>query len=268
MTGANVNVYSVGHSATALFCGTDQGVYRSTDNGASWVNVNGPLPASGPAIHCTKIYTFGDATFLVYTGEVGTNGGGVFRTFDNGTTWLQAFSGLSVNMIVSNLDEYGGFIYAATSTALMRSSDMGGSWQQVGNTNWAIRSVQGAYGSLVILGAFGAQRSTNNGQSWLPSNSSGAPTYGSPTITNCPLGSELIAYDGKFFAITKTSSTGALRSLDNGATWQPYNDGLSPQDIFAQDEFHASSTHLYIAFVSNLYFSRFGVFKQYSLTVV
>lgn len=253
MNGSNVNVQSVGHSATALFCGTEQGVYRSTDNGASWVNVNGPLPGPSTSIYCNKIYTFGDATFLVYTGQVGTNGGGVFRTFDNGNTWLQAFSGLSVNMEVYNIDEFGGSLYAATSTALMKSNDLGASWQQVGNTNWRVRSVQGAYGALVILGDFGAQRSTNFGATWLPAMNDGAPSYGNPTIDNCPAGSELIAYDGKFFAITKSASQGVFRSLDNGATWAAYNDGFTPQNQFAQEEFHASPNHLYIACLFDSY---------------
>lgn len=252
LSGSNYNVQSVGHSGAALLCGTEQGVYRSTDNGASWVNVNGPLPTATPAIYCNKIYHFanlaGSPTIIVYTGEVGLNGGGVFRTFDNGTTWLQAFSGLSSNMVVYNIDEYGGVLYAATSTALMKSSDQGASWQQVSNTNWRVRSVQGAYGRLVILGDFGAQYSSNNGQTW--QNSTG---YGSPVITNCPAGSELIAYDGKFFAITKAASNGCYRSLNNGQSWEPYNTGLSAQNTFAQEEFHATSDYLYIACLFDSY---------------
>lgn len=250
--GANINVQSIGHSGSALLCGTQSGVYRSTDNGANWTNINGPLPTATPAIYCNKIYHFnnlaGSPTIIVFTGQIANNGGGVFRTFDNGTTWLAGFSGLSSNMEVYNIDEFGGVLYASTNTALMRSSDQGASWQQVGNTNWTIRSVQGAYGRLVILGALGAQYSTNNGATWQT-----ATGYGSPNITACPAGSELIAYDGKFFAITKQTDNGVYRSLNNGQSWEPFNTGFTPQNQFAQEEFHATSDHLYISCLFDSY---------------
>lgn len=245
LSGSNVMAQSVGSNSTALFCGTESGVYRSTDNGASWISVNGTLPASSNTIYCNRIHTFNDAIFLVYTGQLSQNGGGVFRTFDNGTTWLQAFSGLASNMTVNMLAEYNGDLYAATSTGLMRSTDLGGSWQMVGTTNWTVQAVQGQNGTLVILGAFGAQRSTDNGLTW-------NATTGYPT-NNCPVGSDLIRYDGLFYAITKTGASGCYRSSDNGATWTAYNDGLSPQNTFAQEEFHASHTHLYIACALDAY---------------
>lgn len=245
VSGSNVMAQSVGSNSAAVFCGTESGVYRSMDNGASWMSVNGTLPASSNTIYCNRIHTFNDAIFLVYTGQLNQNSGGVFRTFDNGATWLQAFSGLASNMTVNMLAEYNGDLYAATSTGLMRSTDLGGSWQMVGTTNWTVQAVQGQNGALVILGAFGAQRSTDNGQTW-------TATTGYPT-NNCPAGSDLIRYDGMFYAITKTGASGCYRSSDNGATWTAYNDGLSPQNTFAQEEFHASPTHLYIGCALDAY---------------
>lgn len=232
-------VRSIGHSENTLFCGTESGVFRSTDNGASWISANNTLPASSSTIYCNKIYTFGTAMFLVYTGQLSQNGGGVFRTFDNGVTWLQAYSGLNSNMVVSGLAQVGDALYAATNTGLMRSDDLGTSWQPAGTTNWAVRSVQGQNGALVILGAFGAQRSVNGGTTW-------TATTGYPT-TNCPEGSELVIFDGYYIAITKNAASGCYRSMDDGLTWTAFNDGLSAPNTFAQERFHISPTHLYIA---------------------
>lgn len=245
ITGSDVKVQSVGHNATSLFCGTESGIYRSTDNGASWMNVNGTLPASSSTIYCNKIYNFGDATFLVYTGQLMQNGGGVFRSFDNGTTWLSGFSGLASNMVVNGITEMNGVLYAATSTGLMRSADLGGSWTAANNTNWAVQAVQGSNGTLVILGAFGAQHSVNEGQNWTAS--TGYPT------TNCPQGSELALFDGKIYAITKTGASGCFLSSDNGATWAAFNTGLTPQNTFVQEEFHVSSTFLYLVCALDCY---------------
>ena len=239
--GANYFVQSVGHSNTALFCGTESGVYRSTDNAASWVSVNGVLPIASPSVYCNKIYSFGGGTFVVYTGLVSQNGGGVFRTFDDGGSWLQAFSGLSGNMTIYNIDEMGGVLYASTSTALMKSSDLGQSWTMAGTSNFAFYAVQGVGNRLVGITTFGCQWSTNGGTTWSTASSSNYP------VSFPAAGSELIAYDGKYFAITSEGSLGCYRSLDGGATWTAFNTGLSAQNTFAQEEFHAGGETLYIA---------------------
>ncbi|MBX2971676.1 MAG: exo-alpha-sialidase [Flavobacteriales bacterium] len=241
-----VFAYSVGHTETALFCGTQSGVYRSTDHGANWESVDsGTLPSSSASVYCKKIYTFGTGLFLLYSGTVEDNGGGIFRSYDNGNTWLSGWSGLSLNMTLYNITEYNGALYVSTSTGLMRSSDHGGAWQSVVSTNWAVRAVAGNDNALVILGALGAQRSVDNGQTW--TSATGYPT------TNCPEGSELVAFDGKFFAITKTTTSGCYRSLDNGATWQAFNTGFDELSTLAQQQFHATAEQLYMTCLPSVF---------------
>ena len=242
--GEFVNVQSVGRSADALFCGTESGIYRSLNEGASWELANGPLPASN-LIYANKFYTFGGVTFVVFTGTVGQAAGAVFRTVDNGNTWLQGFSGLSTNMTVYNLDDANGVLYASTSTALMKSSDLGQTWVQAGTSNFAVFAVQAVGNRLVALSGLGARYSTNEGQTW--TNSTNYP------VAIPPAGSELIAYDNKYWAITKSSSLGCYRSLDNGVTWSAFNTGFGAADAFSQEEFHASGNNLYIACLFDSY---------------
>ncbi|MBL7938101.1 MAG: hypothetical protein JNL43_01975 [Flavobacteriales bacterium] len=237
--GTQIKVQSVGRSATAIFCGTESGVYRSTDNGGSWALANSGLPASSNTLYVNKFYAFGPLVFAVFNG-MGTNT--VWRSGDNGNSWGAGFSGLSANQTVYGMDEVDGVLYAATTTRLMRSFDLGGSWEEVspGENMHGFYAIQGFAGRLVALTALGAKYSVNGGQTWM--NSSNYP------VTNPAAGSELISYDGKYYAITKSISVGCYRTLDGGMTWEAFNTGLSALNIFAdsQQEFHASGDKLYI----------------------
>lgn len=246
LTGGQVKVQSVGHGANALFCGTESGIYRSTDNGSSWVLAQSGIPATSSAtVYVNKIYTFGNVTFVVFTGTVAQSSGGIFRTVDNGTSWLQAFNGLQTNMTIYNIAEAGGTLYAATSTSLMKSTDLGQSWSQVPGVNYAVYAIEAVPGRLVALSTFGARFSTNGGTTW--TNSTNYP------VANPTAGSELIHNDSKFFAITKSGSTGCYRSLDGGATWEAFNTGLSAPNTFAQEEFHWSGDELFIICALDIY---------------
>lgn len=246
VSGGQVKVQSVGRNATTLFCGTESGIYRSTDNGASWMLSQNGIPAvSSSTLYVNKIYTFGDVTFVIYTGTVGQTSGGVFRTVDNGVSWLQAFNGLQTNMTVYNIAEAAGVLYASTSTSLMQSTNMGQSWSQVGDVNYAVYAVEATPGHLVTLTTFGMRYSTNNGATW--SSNTNYP------VASPAAGSELISYDSKFYAITRSGGTGCYRTMDGGVTWEAFNTGLSPQNTFGQEEFHASGDDLFIICSQDIY---------------
>jgi hypothetical protein len=252
VTNGSVNARSVGHSATALLCGTQSGVYRSLNDGASWEPANGPVGASLPVnddLYANKIYTFGNTTFVVYTGMVQNSlnmGGGIFRTINDGTSWLAGYSGLSANMTVYNLALDGTTLYASTSTSLMQSTDFGQSWNQAGTANFAVFAVQSVNDRIVAITSLGARWSTNGGATWTPS-------------VNYPVaapvaGADLIAFDGKFYATTKSGTLGIYRTLNGGINWEPYNDGIVDQaDLFSQEEFHANGNMLYIACLFDSY---------------
>src|SRR5947199_10735603 len=72
-------------SGTSLFAGTYfGGVFRTTNNGASWTAVNNGLTAMD--VHILAVS--GTSLFA------GTNGG-VFRTTDNGASWTAVNNGLT-----------------------------------------------------------------------------------------------------------------------------------------------------------------------------
>src|SRR5215212_5220424 len=87
--GINVNVFF--DNGSFLFAGTSsKGVFRSSNQGASWTPVNSGL-ANATVLSFTK-----DQTYLY----AGTNEG-VFRSSNNGSTWTAANNGIQTQLVTN-----------------------------------------------------------------------------------------------------------------------------------------------------------------------
>lgn len=240
LTNTSYFVRSVGHNATHLFAGTHTGVFRSADNGASWANTNGTLTATN-TVYANKFFQFGNTTFAVFTGTI-ANGGGMHRTVDNGNTWLIGHSGLGSNATVYHMASSGSALYAATGVGLYKSTDNGQQWALLTGSNFSIYAVEVVNGRLIIISSFGYRYSDNDGATW--SNATGAPAN--------PTKGELIAFDNRIMSISGTN-TGCYVSMDNGASYTTFNDGLAAIDVVSQEQFHMSGQRLYMGTFSDLY---------------
>ncbi len=230
---------SVGSNGTFLFAGTTSGIYRSGDEGASWQLANGPLTANF-TVYANKWLKSGAKTLAIFAGTI-ANGGGIYATGNNGTTWVQGANGLSTNMRVNHVAVVGNDLYAATSAGLFRSTNNADNWQPVTGSQFTMYAIQGTPTRLVCISDFGYQYSNNGGASWT-------------TVTPAPAApnanAQLILYDSKYFAIT---GAGVLRSTNNGQTWQPFTTGLVDFDAILQEEFHAFGTKLYLGALFDMY---------------
>lgn len=109
-------VYSLAlNSQQHIFAGTDTtwywtGIYRSTDGGASWAQVNNGLPY--PRIYSMAV----DQADAIYAGNYGS---GVFRSTDNGDTWEAINSGLTDLTVTTLAVNANGRIFAGTAAGLM-----------------------------------------------------------------------------------------------------------------------------------------------------
>ena len=137
-----------GQSGSTLFAGTnDGGIYRSSNNGLSWEQVNTGL-------------TNKDVRSLIVSGSTlfaGTSGGGVYRSDNNGSSWEQVNMGLTSISVTSLTVSGNGTIFAGTfGGGLYRSSNNGSSWEQV-NTGLMNTSVQSltVSGSTIFAGTDG-----------------------------------------------------------------------------------------------------------------
>jgi len=115
----NTRVYTIIGSSTNLFAGTSNGVFLSTDGGASWTLANNNLKNIG-------ISAFVRNESFIYAG---TNKG-IFRSADEGNNWTQINNGLT-NTSVQAVVVSGATLFAATAGVgggIYRSSDSGAHW--------------------------------------------------------------------------------------------------------------------------------------------
>jgi ligand-binding sensor domain-containing protein len=231
-----------------VFVATPQGVYVSSDNGASWVEFNSGLPQTINycfAVSGSNIFagTEGGGVFLsniysttwtavnnylaspnVYSLFIsGTNlfagtDKGIFLSSNNGTNWNEVNSGL-ISTDVYTIAVSGSNLFAGTwRNGVYLSSDNGTLWNAVNNglTNTNIRSLA-LSGVNLFVGTDGAGvfLSTNNGANWNEVNSGLMHTY---VLSLATSGTNIFA---------GTWRGGVFLSTNNGSNWTPINEGLA-----------------------------------------
>ena len=181
---------------------------------SQWVQSN--FPYSG-TVNCLTAGTNGSGGTNLFAG---TEGGGVFLTTNDGTSWQAVNNGLG-NYIVNSIALSGSNIFAGIG-GIYRSTNNGASWElaTVFPNEETARCVT-VRDSEVFAGTYqwnggpgGIYRSTNNGTSW------DIVFIASRTYIFV---SSLIISDTNVFAGT---NTGVYLSTNNGLSWTPVNNGL------------------------------------------
>ncbi len=201
-----------------LFAGTNNGVFRSTDQGQSWKSVNLGKINQDPAI--TSFTAIGETLFA------GTSGGYIFRSTDNGLNWtpMEFFGNITA------LAAIGGSLFAGTRCeshapipcGIHRSTDNGKNWTFIDKdiARISVRSLAAIGAELFAGGYGGVLRSSDLGNNWTKIEVSRDTPYGvrSDMIFNA------FAVMGKqLFAGT---DYGVFVSTDRGMNWRPINSGL------------------------------------------
>ena len=139
-------------------------VYRSTDGGQTWANAGATIPAN------TKFSTdpliINTQTYVVNLSGYASGTAGFARTTNSGASW----------QVVSTLGPYdgpplvtsNGTIYWSNGNSLLKSTDSGATWSQVGSNLRQVRPIELPDGRLVSVGATNLVMSADGGSVWSP----------------------------------------------------------------------------------------------------
>lgn len=138
--GIGVNPSTSGARANNVYIGTNCGLARSTDNGATWEFVD-PTPSDGQALNVWDVVVQDDGT--TETIDICGDDGHV-RSTDGGNTWTPGglIPGGRCSIAVSPDESYVLFILASDNN-LYESDDAGANWTNLGN--------QGAQGRIPFI---------------------------------------------------------------------------------------------------------------------
>lgn len=247
--GSPWQVWGVAVIGSTEFAGTGAGIYRSTDGGQTWTNVNGAFAncfiEKGSDIFAGCYYgvlksTDGGITWtdpdsaltsniehmVVKDSVIYAGGGGMFRSTDDGTTWTAIENGMGYGQTtVTGLALVGTKLFASTWAGITQSTNGGNSWSTATGTGSVddITNCIAAYGSSVIVGWNGGIiRSTDGGSTWIWPGENG-PSY-SGTVFSVVMDSAY-SYIGTEY--------GVMLSTDRGVTWDSVSSGLPVNKVLS-----------------------------------
>jgi len=208
---SNSVVKSIAIIDSSIFAGTINGIYLSTNLGSNW---------SGIGLENKEIEEILIQDKYVY---VGTYGSGVYKTLDNGQTWLQINNGLT-NLNILSLAALDSNIYIGTSgSGLFLSTDYGENWISIGLINSHILDIA-IYENTIYAGTFGdgIYKSDIGNYNWTSINN-GFP--------NESIYTRVIRLNGNL--IFSGNSFGVYYTPTSSISWTEFNLGLGTQDIYS-----------------------------------
>ncbi len=217
-----VNVLAT--SPTAAYAGTETGVFRTENQGATWE----PKSAGLPLARVTALIVSPNDPELVLAG---TGGAGIYRSTDAGESWLAATGGPGA--IADFMVTDTGVFYAATNGGLLRSTNGGDTWSPAGFDGLDVHSIacQRLNGFLfAVLGAGDMRRSIDDGQTWHPA-ATGLGGTNLYALAAHPDSATILYTGGLGFG-----SDGDLYKTTNfGANWQKITSPAFPPFLIVND---------------------------------
>lgn len=236
------------NAANIIYEATTDGIYRSTDSGATWTKGTGTGLSSGSFISGMAVHPTNSSTLFIGVFN------GLLKSTDGGNTWNPVVTAPltfgTISCIVFD-PSTPSTMYVGAGNGAFKSTDSGATW--VPQNNFGVPgtpsvraiAIDPTAPLTIYAGTFGSGlfKSTNGGSVWTAMNNGmGGP---SPTFINT------IVIDPADSATIYTGhgSTGGINKSTNGATsWTPLTNGI-PQ--FSQVNAMAATTAGVFASVGN-----------------
>lgn len=214
----DMNVRTIAGKDSLLFAGTQTGLFKSLDLGMTWFHSNNGIPS----VDVHEVRFRGDSVLI------GSYGGGIFVSADDGFSFSQVNNGLS-DRYINCLYVHDSRIFAGAEGGggIFASDDNGATWVQKNNgvpvDPWAPAKYDiilcfANNGSTLFASTWdcGILISEDNGESWVQIQ------VGNNTVWNYI--NSITSYNGGLLA--GCYGTGVYKSVDNGMTWLASNDSL------------------------------------------
>ncbi len=213
----NLSIQSLMTIGDKIYAGTSQGLFSSTNNGNDWISAGGSLIGK-------------DITYLTGKGTTifaGTQNSGLYRSIDNGNTWI-LLSSLPQELITS-LGFNKKYVLAGTSDNLYMSSNNGDTWSKANpsSSNGHTSSIY-MNDSIIVSSNKGVVfLSAGDSILWKSAKDTIGLVY--PFVTRI-----LVSGNGNLFA--GTYGDGLLKSTDNGEKWFTVNIGNGIDSIWSLEK--------------------------------
>jgi len=252
-----VEINSRGH----IVAGTNDGIFLSENNGATWTRVS-------QSKHVTQFITH--PHHLIFAS---TSGDAILRSEDDGRSWTQTSNGIETPFLHSLAISPSNAIFAGSqSIGVFRSTDDGETWTKTGLTNYTVVGLAannkgstfaatGAIEGKIADGYVRLFRSLDSGVTWARSDSGLAATFVWALALNSKDRIFAATSDGVFHAAVDgqlwrstglhsllviclainshghifagTQDRGIFRSADDGNTWLQLNSGFTNLKILS-----------------------------------
>jgi photosystem II stability/assembly factor-like uncharacterized protein len=208
-----------------LFAGAANGIYKSTDGGATFSRVINGFPANNGVAVLSLTVSSGNIVAGVDVSVSPTSSlDAIFYSSDDGDNWHRANLPSDVTSVPavasdgSSLAYAGVFTQSSSTTGLYKSTDAGITWDSRTFALNADLNRMAANGNNVLGSSlFGAFYSMDFGESW----------GGSSPPGNCPGGCGIFTYTIRGNSIFAGLDAGMFRSDNGGVAWDPINDGFA-----------------------------------------
>jgi len=215
-----------------LFIATNDSVYKSRDDGATWVPVTEGLSNArilSLAIHPTN-------TSTIYAGTLGD---AVYRSVDGGNRWSIINAGLKEHVTVVNafifLPRDPETILAATTVGFFKTINGGMMWDEMSSKGMdSVYVVSAALDptdtNILYAGTSGGvYKSVNGGMNWRESNNGLMRIEPGSALS---LGVNSLAMDPlKTTTLYAGTTRGAFKTIDGAASWTKIREGIGERFI-------------------------------------